>query len=48
MWILMSSIGSTVVKLIRVDKFLIIKDTNCKIVELIGQPFMNRVYQLFP
>ena len=30
--------------LIRVDKFLIIKDTNCNIVELLRQPFMNRVY----
>ena len=35
-------------QLIRVDKFLIIKDTTSKIVEVIRQPCMNRVYQLFP
>ena len=43
MWIVMSSIGSTVgSQLIRVDKFLM-KDTNCKIVEVITQPCMNSI-----
>ena len=36
MWIVMTSIGSTAVNSL-VDKFLIIKDTNSKIVEVIRQ-----------
>ena len=47
MWIVMSSIGSTVLsQLIRVDRFLIIKDTNCKTVDGIRQPCMNHKISL--